>query len=162
MNLNRLNVKLLTTVILSLLLLLVIYWIWQTGSEGRHSGRQWQEVNGNLNAMLQTSPAPSAAIRETPKAVSKSPANPAQSTAAPGKININSAAADQLQSLPGIGPSKARAIVEYRQHKGAFKRVEEIMKVKGIGPKTFEKLKPLIAVEDKESIDAPQSLNQTK
>jgi competence protein ComEA len=61
-------------------------------------------------------------------------------------VNLNSASAAQLQTLPGIGASAAQRIVEYRQKNGNFKKIEELMNVKGIGEKSFLKLKPLITV----------------
>jgi comEA protein len=64
-------------------------------------------------------------------------------------VNLNSASAAQLQTLPGIGASAAQRIVEYRQKNGNFKKIEELMNVKGIGEKSFLKLKPLITVGDK-------------
>lgn len=62
------------------------------------------------------------------------------------KININAAMATELDKLPSIGPVYAAAIVAYREDKGAFQSIEEIKNVKGIGDKTFEKLKDLITV----------------
>lgn len=53
------------------------------------------------------------------------------------KIDINSASIEQLQQLKGIGPSKAKAIVEDREQKGRFKRIEDIKRVKGIGEKLY-------------------------
>lgn len=53
------------------------------------------------------------------------------------KIDINTASVEQLQQLKGIGPSKAQAIVEDRERKGKFKRIEDIKRVKGIGEKLF-------------------------
>ena len=61
-------------------------------------------------------------------------------------VNLNSASAAQLQTLPGIGASAAQRIVDYRQKNGNFKKIEELMNVKGIGEKSFLKLKPLITV----------------
>ena len=61
-------------------------------------------------------------------------------------VNINTATAEQLASLPGIGPKTAERIVEYRQKHGSFKKIEELMNVKGIGEKSFLKLKPRITV----------------
>jgi competence protein ComEA len=69
-----------------------------------------------------------------------------KSTKVSGKININTATAAQLDSLPGIGEAYAARIIEYRQSNGGFKTIEEIKNVKGIGDKTFEKLKNLITV----------------
>ena len=61
-------------------------------------------------------------------------------------ININTATKDELVALPGIGPAKAQAIVDYRKAHGPFKTVEELKDVKGIGARRFEKLKPDLAV----------------
>ena len=63
-----------------------------------------------------------------------------------GKVNINTASAEQLEALPGIGPKLAERIVEYRQKTGHFKSAEELMNVRGIGEKMFLKLKPLVTV----------------
>ena len=67
---------------------------------------------------------------------------------APSKatINLNLATVDQLETLPGIGRKTAERIVEHRTKNGAFKKVEELMNVKGIGEKSFLKLKPMIVV----------------
>jgi len=63
------------------------------------------------------------------------------------KININSADVSQLESLPGIGPSTARAIVDQREANGPFKSIEALKDVKGIGDKKFDAIKNLITVE---------------
>jgi competence protein ComEA len=62
------------------------------------------------------------------------------------RININKASYEEIQALPGIGPSYARAIVEYRKANGPFQNIEELEKVKGIGPATIEKLRDLITL----------------
>ena len=69
-------------------------------------------------------------------------------------ININTATKDELVALPGIGPAKAQAIVDYRKAHGPFKTVEELKDVKGIGAKRFEKLKPDLAVSGPTSTKA--------
>ena len=61
-------------------------------------------------------------------------------------LNLNTATASQLESLPGIGARTAALIVEYRQKNGGFKKVEELMNVRGVGEKSFLKIKPLITV----------------
>ena len=63
-----------------------------------------------------------------------------------GKININTANAGELQSLEGIGPKKATAIVAYRELKGPFEKIEDLKDTIGIGDKVFEKIKDLITV----------------
>lgn len=66
-----------------------------------------------------------------------------------GKININTATAAQLSDgLTGIGPVMAKRIVEYREKNGAFKSIEALKNVSGIGDKTFEKLKNDITVDN--------------
>jgi len=62
------------------------------------------------------------------------------------KINLNSATAEQLQSIPGIGPTTAKSILEYRAKVGKFNKIEEIINVKGIGEKKFQKIKDRLAV----------------
>lgn len=62
-------------------------------------------------------------------------------------INLNSAGADELVSLPGIGESTAEKIIEYRNRKGKFKKIQEIMNVKGIGQKKFENIKEYLVIE---------------
>ena len=59
---------------------------------------------------------------------------------------INTATKDELVALPGIGPAKAQAILDYRNAHGPFKSVEEVKDVKGIGAKRFEKLKGELTV----------------
>jgi competence protein ComEA len=66
------------------------------------------------------------------------------SSTSSGKININSASVAELESLPGVGPSRAKAIVTYREENGDFTSIDEIMNISGIGPKTYENLKELI------------------
>ena len=63
------------------------------------------------------------------------------------KININTASAEELTQLQGIGPKYAAKIVEYREQNGPFASAEDIMKISGIGPVTFEKNKERIVVE---------------
>ena len=62
-----------------------------------------------------------------------------------GVVNLNTATASQLDELPGVGEAAVKRILEHRQ-KTPFKRIEEIVKVKGFGKKKFEKLKPHLAV----------------
>jgi len=61
-------------------------------------------------------------------------------------VNLNTASKEELVALPGIGPAKAQAILDYRKSHGAFKSVEELKDVKGIGAKRYEKLKSEITI----------------
>jgi len=63
-----------------------------------------------------------------------------------GKLDINRASADEFVSLPGIGPAKARAIVEERERSGFFKSADDLLRVRGIGEKILEGLKDSIVV----------------
>jgi competence protein ComEA len=76
---------------------------------------------------------------------------PAAETQAAAKatVNLNTATLDQLETLPGIGRKTAERIIEYRTKSGAFKKIEDLMNVKGIGEKSFLKLKPMIVVVQK-------------
>jgi len=87
----------------------------------------------------ESTPAP-ATTTTTPTATTSSPKT------ANGLININTAGLAELDTLPGIGPAYAQAIIDYRNQNGLFVSVEDLDKVKGIGPKTLDKLRPLITI----------------
>jgi competence protein ComEA len=70
----------------------------------------------------------------------------ARAATASARVDINSANADELASLPGVGPAKAKAIIDYRAE-SPFQRPDDLRKVKGIGDKLFERLKDQITVE---------------
>ena len=61
-------------------------------------------------------------------------------------VNLNTATSADLETLPGVGAKMAARIIEYRQKKGPFKKIEELMNVQGIGEKNFLKLKPQLTV----------------
>jgi competence protein ComEA len=81
-------------------------------------------------------------------------------------VNINTANAQLLDTLPGIGPAKAAAIIEYRTANGPFKTIADIQNVSGIGPATYANLKDLITVGGSASVSQPiratQSYNSVK
>ncbi len=96
-------------------------------------------------------PGPSPGVEITP---ADSGASPAPGTGSGGAangeaaepVNINTASADELTALPGVGEVIAARIVAYRRENGPFERIDQIMEVRGIGAKTHEKLRPLITV----------------
>ena len=85
------------------------------------------------------------------KAPARAPrATSARAAAVPSApVNLNSATQAQLEALPGIGPKAAQRIIEYRQKNGQFKKIEDLMNVKGVGEKSFLKLKPYLTVAEK-------------
>ena len=66
--------------------------------------------------------------------------------AAVATVNINTASAEQFEALPGVGAKTAQRILEHRQKNGPFKKVEELMNIKGIGEKSVLKLKPYLTI----------------
>ncbi|MEK7604856.1 MAG: helix-hairpin-helix domain-containing protein [Patescibacteria group bacterium] len=70
-------------------------------------------------------------------------------------VNINTADVELLDTLPGIGPAKAAAIIDYRTQHGPFAKIEDIQNVSGIGPSTFAEIKPFITVGDSGSVPLP-------
>jgi len=95
-----------------------------------------------------------------PAAAGQAKAPKGKTEAAPSApLNLNTATVAQLEALPGVGAATAKLIVEHRQKNGGFKKVEELMNIKGIGEKSFLKLKPMVTVvpEKAERQDPPSS-----
>lgn len=65
-----------------------------------------------------------------------------------GKLNVNTATAQELEMLPEIGPALSQRIVDYRTDNGYFDSVDELTEVTGIGPKSIEKIRPYVTVGD--------------
>jgi competence ComEA-like helix-hairpin-helix protein len=66
---------------------------------------------------------------------------------APHSVDLNSATSQQLEELPGIGPTRANAILEFRKKNGRFRSVNDLLVVKGISRKELEKIRPYIVVK---------------
>jgi competence protein ComEA len=86
-------------------------------------------------------PVTASAAKQAPQAAAET-----SDAARASVVNLNTASAAQLEGLPGIGAKTAQRILEYRQKSGGFKKIEDLMNVKGIGEKSFLKLKPHITV----------------
>ena len=71
-------------------------------------------------------------------------------------VNLNTATSAELETLPGVGAKMAARIIEYRQKKGPFKKIEELMNVQGIGEKNFLKLKPQLTVGARADVSGQQ------
>jgi len=92
-----------------------------------------------------TAVAPMAAAAGEPAALTDDPPPPAPS---PTRIiNLNTATAAELDLLPGIGPALAQRIVEDREQRGPFRSIDNLGRVRGIGPETIRKIRPLVTVE---------------
>lgn len=70
-------------------------------------------------------------------------------------VNINTASQAELESLQGIGPAKAKAIIEHRENSGTFASVDDLAKVSGIGQGTIKQLRDVITVEGEKATEAP-------
>lgn len=92
-----------------------------------------------------------APVQQTAASKPAKPAATASTVTTP--INVNTATSAELEKLPGVGPAMALRIVEYRQKNNGFKKIEDLMQVKGIGEKTFLKLKPLVTITPARTID---------
>ncbi len=106
-----------------------------------------------LLSLLLSPPLAVSAQAQASKAPAPRPASAAQPAPAPaaagpqGVINLNTASVQELTRLPGIGESRAAAIIELRSKMQGFKSVEDILRVKGIGRKSFKKLEPMLRLQ---------------
>ena len=107
---------------------------------------------GEPDLVVETKVVPPLPIPTEPPSTSSAPSvspQPSEELATPsdgGRININTATSQELQTLRGIGPVMAQRIIEYRQTSGEFFTVDDLTNVKGIGEKTLEKIRDSITV----------------
>ena len=69
-----------------------------------------------------------------------------------GVVNVNTASAAELEMLPGVGASRAKAVIEAREAKGGFKSLDDLLAVKGIGEASLAKLRPHLTLEGKTTV----------
>jgi competence protein ComEA len=72
----------------------------------------------------------------------------ARKSAPPKPLDLNSATLEELQTLPGVGPTLAKSIINFREKSGPFRRVEDLLAIRGITKKKLEKLRPYVTVKD--------------
>lgn len=127
-------------------------WLWMKPQLERQTGT-WLSLNHEIKMKIAADQKQPIASRTGEKSIypnrtksSSSIVSATRSKASSQRINVNAADVGALQTLPGIGPRKAKAIIEYREKKGAFSYVKDLMKVKGIGRKVMEKLQDKVCV----------------
>ena len=126
-----------------------------TRQEIRHRGPEPSETFQRLQQRLKNDGMGSASSRSAAPAIVR--ASPGKKKAPSGVVDMNRASREELQGLPGIGPTLAQRIVEARP----FRSVEDLRRVRGIGPKTLEKLRPLVGIgEDASAIRVTVSGNK--
>lgn len=123
----------------ALLLWITRPWLAQAEMEG------WQERDSGMAAMFTGALQPKP-TQEPNQVVQPTPPNKITSQSKT-RLNLNQATLTELDQLPGIGPAKARAILNYKEKTGAFQKPEDLLHVKGIGAKLFESIKNEIHVE---------------
>lgn len=92
-------------------------------------------------------PAPEYSVEYGERFAQAAPVQSDEPTVVDGKLNLNTASEEQLDSLPGIGAKRAKSIVETRTRMGGFRSVDDILNVEGIGEKILEKIRDKIFVE---------------
>ncbi|MDB5056203.1 MAG: competence protein ComEA helix-hairpin-helix repeat protein [Bacilli bacterium] len=126
-----------------------------TTQESTEPGKASKSISKTTNNLKKPKSTPKQTPKKTPKPTHPKANKPTSSPSIipqvkksteiiSAKININKSSADELMKLPEIGASKAKAIVNYREQINGFKTLEDIIQVKGIGPKIFAEIKDLI------------------
>jgi competence protein ComEA len=108
-------------------------------------GNEMNNRNMGIFLLLIGMAMPTLAARAKAAPNAKANASSSSSTPATGVVNLNAASAEQISLLPRVGIKVAQRIVAYRKSNGDFKRVEDVMEVKGVGEKLFVVLRPHLA-----------------
>lgn len=115
----------------SIIIVLTGYFL--SGSQTTQSSAVDDLIKATENKSVTLSPTPSSEVSE----------EPVDNT---GQINVNTAGLEELETLSGIGPVKAQAIIDDRNKNGAFESADDLDRVKGIGPATIEKIRDKITI----------------
>lgn len=131
--------------LLFLVILIVIFgaWTFKITFKSSDPMEGWDNVNVELEAIVSIS---DDVLSESLD--SSDGRNQQATSSSTGLVHLNKADVFELELIPGIGPVKAQAIVEYRKQHGDFSEVEEVLLVNGIGPVTFENMRSHITLED--------------
>ena len=105
----------------------------------------WRLGADSVRQLTAQAAAPLPAVSAEPSPSAPEDANPSPAPSA-GPVDINTAGLEELMTLKGVGESRARAIIEYREQQGAFETPEDIMNISGIKEGVFSKIKDQIAV----------------
>jgi len=140
----------------------VVFWIGWTMPQPRHleMDRGLETTDGSVNRVPPVE-APAAAVSapvplfDRPRASS-----PAPRRTVVGHLDLNRATEQEFEALPGIGPVLAQRIVQFRQSRGGFTEVDQLRKVKGIGRKTFDRIRTLVSVTTR-PVSAPAGRKAT-
>ena len=107
------------------------------------AGAAWLVVAPKPSPGIEIIPPPSPSLSLDSPASDAAPAGNASAPDGGGLVvNLNTASASELTALPGIGETLAARIVEWREENGPFARVDQVMAVSGIGPATYERIRP--------------------
>jgi comEA protein len=131
------------SIMVSAIVLLLCYGVLMLIDAYENPTEDWETVNQELEAVIKQP------TEQTKAEAEESKGNHKKSTSETEfhlLINLNKAGVSELEKLPGVGPVKAKAIVDYRVEHGDFQIIDEIKKVKGIGPVTFENVKEFITI----------------
>lgn len=116
-----------------------------SGQPGEPSAGTSKDAFATAPSSAPAASSPLTTPSEPPVSETVAPSAPTASLApSESGIDLNAATEAELDGLPGIGPSKAKAILAYREEHGHFRSVDELLEVKGIGPKLLERIRPLV------------------
>lgn len=126
----------------------IVFWIGWSVPQSDDVGSDRGVTTGTIEERLLYSSGPKAFPSANPLPRLSSPPRSRQATSTPtsGTLDLNRASEKEIEALPGIGPVLAERIVEYRRSRGAFRDIEQLRNVKGIGKKKFDRIRSFVSV----------------